>query len=242
MRRRVLDSPLARALVVRYRLLVRPRRVRVHGVLVAVDQDWPKTIIGTLYDGRYEQFEADVLRETLRPGDRYLEVGAAIGVTMTIACEIVGDANVTAVEADHALAQTAARTAALNGHRPRIVNAVLTNDDRAEQRFYVREAFWGSSLEPGPGAREIVVRSRSFRGELETARATYLLVDIEGGEAELLTARLPASVRAVCLEVHPERIGNDGVGDLVRHLMAQRFAVDTRFLGAQVLFFSRRLD
>jgi predicted O-methyltransferase YrrM len=83
----------------------------VHGVSVTLDPRWPRAIVGTLYDGRYEQYEAEVLRATLRPGDRYLEVGAAIGVTATLACQIVGDGNVTAVEADPELARAAARRA-----------------------------------------------------------------------------------------------------------------------------------
>jgi len=72
--RHLLASPLVRGLIIRYRRVVRPRRVRVHGVVVAVDRGWPRAIVGTLYDGRYEQYEAQVLRATLRPGDRYLEV------------------------------------------------------------------------------------------------------------------------------------------------------------------------
>ncbi len=237
--RRLLTSPLLRGLIVQYRLLRRPRRVRVHGVMVAIDARWPRAIVGTLYDGRYEQFEAKVLRATLRPGDRYLEVGAAIGVTTTIACQIVGDGAVTAVEADPALARTAARTAALNGHAPSIINAVLTNDGDAERRFYVREDFWGSSLSPGPGTREIAVPARPFLRELEQTRATYLLVDIEGGEAELLGPSLPDSVRAICLEVHPERLGDEAVQAIVRHLMDQGYILNTHLLGVQVLFFSR---
>ena len=237
--RRLLASPLVRGLIIRYRRVVRPRRVRVHGVVVAIDPGWPRAIVGTLYDGRYEQYEAEVLRATLRPGDRYLEVGAAIGVTTTIACQIVGAANVTAVEADPALARTAARTAALNGHTPRVINAVLTNHGESDRRFYVREDFWGSSLSPSPGAREIVVPGRPFMRELEELRATYLAVDIEGGEAELLAPALPPSVRAVCLEVHPDRIGDAAVHGLMTHLTDQGFVLDTHLLGVQVLFGSR---
>ncbi len=211
----------------------------MHGVSVTVDPRWPRAIVGTLYDGRYEQYEAEVLRATLRSGDRYLEVGASIGVTTTIACQIVGDVNVTAVEADPELARAAARTAALNGHKPVTINAVLTNDGQAERRFYVREDFWGSSLFPSPGAREIVVPARPFLRELEETRATYLLVDIEGGEAELLAPSLPASVRAICLEVHPDRIGEEAVRGVIAGLTDQGFVLDSRLAEVQVLFFSR---
>ncbi len=120
-----------------------------------------------------------------------------------------------------------------------IVNAVLTNDGGSNRRFYVREDFWGSSLLPSPGAREITVPARPFLAELERVGATYLVVDIEGGEAELLTPPLPASVRAVCVEVHPERIGDAAVEDLIEHLKGQGFILDRRSSGAQVLFLSR---
>jgi FkbM family methyltransferase len=237
--RRVLTSPLLQGLIVQYRLLRRPRRVRVHGVTIAVDPAWPPTILDKLYDGSYECSEAQVLLATLRPSDQYLELGAGIGVLTTIACRILGDVDVTAVEADPALAGVAAKTAARNGHRPAIVNAVLTNDGASERRFYVCHDFWSSSLLPSSDANEIVVPARPFLAELERTRATYLVVDIEGGEAELLAPELPASVRAVCVEVHPDRIGDHAVQRLITHLIDQGFVLDTRLLCWQVLFFAR---
>jgi len=237
--RRVLTSPLLQGLIVQYRLLRRPRRVRVHGVTIAVDPAWPPTILDKLYDGSYECSEAQVLLATLRPSDQYLELGAGIGVLMTIACRILGDVNVTGVEADPALAQIAAETARRNGYRPATLNAVLTNNGVPERRFYVRDDFWTSSLLESTDGREIVVPARPFLAELERTRATYLVVDIEGGEAELLAPELPASVRAVCVEVHPDRIGDDAVQRLITHLINQGFVLDARLLGWQVLFFSR---
>jgi FkbM family methyltransferase len=237
--RRVLTSPLLQGFIVQYRLLRRPGRVRVHGVTIAVDPGWPRTILDKLYDGSYELSEAQVLLATLRPGDRYLELGAGIGVLTTIACRILGDGNGTAVEADPAFAEVAADTAERNGHRPAILNAALTNDGAPERRFYVCHDFWNSSLLPSSDANETVVPARPFLAELERTRATYLLVDIEGGEAELLAPELPTSVRAVCVEVHPNRIGDDAVQRLITYLIDQGFMLDTRLLGWQVLFFVR---
>lgn len=236
------NNPVLRqGIAVAYRLLRKPRRVRIHGVAVAVDPAWPPRLIEGLYRAHYENWEARVLEATLRPDDRYFEVGASIGVMMTAACAIVGDRNVTAVEADPALVEIAANTAAQNGFAPKIINAILGEDEQSRP-FYVADDFWESSLAPTVGARQIVIPGRRFLTELDRADATYLMVDIEGAEIELLSCVLPASVRAVCLEMHPDLVGHRSVQELLQHLMAQGFVLDTQISGTQVIFVFRGQD
>ena len=222
-----------------YRMLRRPSSVMIHGVHVKIDQAWPADLRDGLYRGTYESGEARVLRATLRPDDRYLEVGAGIGVISTIACQIVGAERVTSFEANPKLVRVAAHTLLDNGfYTPAIEHAILGETD-GPRAFYVHDVFWESSLLLTPGAREITVPGRSWNGELERLRPSYLMIDAEGGEADLLNQRLPDGVRAVCVEMHPARIGHEGVQRLLQELMEQGFVLDTSLSGGQVCYLSR---
>ncbi len=237
-RSRVEQTDLGQDLAALYRRLRRPRAVTLYGVRLQIDPAWPSDLISGIYRGWYEVPEARVLRATLRPEDRYFEVGASLGVMMTIACGIVGDARVTAVEANPRAIPVATDVARRNGFSPEIVHAVLGDDDRPHP-FWVLDRVLDSSLTPTPGAEEVSVPGRSFTAELERCAATYLMIDIEGGEIELLDRSLPAGVRAICMEVHPAIVGHAAVQRLLQGLMAQGFVLDTTISGAQVVFLSR---
>lgn len=59
----------------------------------------------------------------IRPGMKVLEIGTGTGYNAALLCERAGEANVTSVEVDTALAEAAARRLAHAGYRPRVVAA-----------------------------------------------------------------------------------------------------------------------
>jgi FkbM family methyltransferase len=229
---------LAGAPVIAWRLLRRPRHIRHHGISVEVNPAWGRQIVQTLYTGGYEAAELRVLRHTLRPEDRYLEIGAAIAVVTTAACQISGDRNVTAYEANPDLIPFARSTARRNGFELQIVNAVLSDADGTAD-FYVHEEYWASSLTPRADSRKITVPQRSFASTLDQLRPSYLLMDIEGGEVELLAAELPGFVRAACLEVHPHVVGKDLTDRLIKRLTDQGLIPQPELTAGDVMFFAR---
>jgi FkbM family methyltransferase len=224
----------------RYRYAVRPTRVTLEGVQLELDERWATPAVrAALYRRWYEVPERQILEGTLRPEDRYLEVGAGIGFVMTCACRIVGAENVTAYEANPELALAAAATARRNGFEPTIVNAVLGERD-GKTNFYVHDDFWVSSLTPSHGAEAIRVAVRAFRSELDRLKPTYLMVDIEGGEVALLGGDpLPDYVRAVCVEVHPATVGVDATQSLLVKLIGEGLHLDLAKSWNNVAFLRR---
>jgi FkbM family methyltransferase len=239
-RDRLLNATPWRGLQRRWRAWRRPEQIRVHGVKVPLDDRWltPEIRRG-LYEGWYERPEARAVRNTLRPSDRYLEVGAGIGVVTTVACQVIGSDRVTAFEANPQLIDVIRRTAAVNGCHPEVVNALLGRDDQP-QDFFIQHEFWTSSVDPTTGGRPVIVPGRPFDAELQRVQPTYLMLDIEGAEIELLAGQLlPSAVRAVCMEVHPGVVGRAQVHKLVRHLEDQGFAVDFNVSGSSVAYLER---
>ena len=223
----------------RYRMADQPSRIRLAGVELVLRDEWASPAIRqAIYEGWYELPERTILERTLRPDDRYLEAGAGIGLVTTCACMIVGARNVIAYEADPRLAEQARETAARNGFAAEVVNAALGARD-GEVAFHTSPDFWASSLLPSPGAQEVRVPVRSFGDVLDAFRPTYLMIDIEGGEVELLAPPLPDHVRAVCVETHPRVVDAEALQAMLLSLMATGFRLDLHESREGVAFLAR---
>ncbi len=223
-----------------YRLRRRPSVVDHRGINIAVDPTWGPLITDGIYRNEYEHQELQVLRQTLRPDDRYFEIGAAIGVVATAACQIVGDQNVIAYEANPALLPVARETTARNGFQPEIINSVLGDQADETADFYVNKIYLSSSLTPQPNAQKISVPTRGFADELDRFRPSYLMLDIEGAEVDLLAPHLPEYVQRLCVEVHPGVVGIEAVNELVVSIINQGFLLQTAICFGDVLFFARK--
>jgi FkbM family methyltransferase len=173
----------------------------------------PEALLGpkvraALAEGRYEGRERKILPGLLRPGDRLLELGAGVGAVAIAASRLIGAEAVTAVEANPEAIPVLAANLARNGAGAvRIVHAAAVPDAEAgpAARFFLAPGFTAASLLPGaaPGGRETSVPTRGLHALVAEARATVLMMDVEGAEAALLARPLPAQVRAIGVETHP---------------------------------------
>jgi FkbM family methyltransferase len=222
------------------RRVCRDRTRKLYGVRLELDDRWASPAIRHAIDaGWYEEPERRVLEATLRPDDHYLELGAGTGYITARACQLIGEARVVAYEAIPELAAVATETAHRNGFHPAIFNAVLGIED-GETDLFVASDFWSSTTVATGAGRKIRVPVRSLDRELARTRSTYLMVDIEGGEVDLLGAtRLPDHVRAVCVELHPGRVGAAPIQRLLVKLINEGFQLDLEKSVEWVAFLAR---
>jgi FkbM family methyltransferase len=224
----------------------------IDGVEVMLDEAWAgPSVRAALRSGSYERAERGVLAATLSPDDTYLELGCGIGVLATLAAARVGDENVVAVEADPVIAAVARETASRNGHTIDVRNIVLLHDPvEAATSFFVFPDFRMSCLSPPPEAwrndelpaelQRILVPAIDAYGAIASVGATYLMVDIEGGEMDLLRRPLPDCVTTVCVELHTEAAGIDVQSEMMVTLLTNGFDLDIGRSDLPVLLFSRR--
>jgi len=222
------------------RRLCRDQTRSLYGVRLEFDDRWASPAIRHAIDaGWYELEERRVLDATLRPDDRYLELGAGTGYITARACQLIGDARVVAYEAIPELAAVAGETAHRNGFHPAIFNAILGVED-GETDLFVASDFWDSTTVGARAGHKIRVPVRSLARELARTQATYLMVDIEGGEVDLLgTAPLPDHVRAVCVELHPGVVGATPIQRLLVKLINEGFCLDLEKAVEWVVFLAR---
>jgi FkbM family methyltransferase len=194
-----------------------------------------------LTSGRYEHQEADALLAHLRPGDRFLDLGAGLGFLCALAARVVGEAAVTGVEAGAGTLALARANLAANGlGGVRLIHGAVTATETGEVEFGQRPAFWASALKAGADwpANATVTRvpARPIGPLLAKARPTVLGCDIEGAEVEVLGQPL-TGVRLIVVETHPGLYGPEGVTRLVQALDSQGFAAtDDGASGATLVF------
>lgn len=176
-------------------------------------------------NNRYEGGECSALRRALRPGDRVLELGAGVGLCSAVAAAMPGVAQVVTVEANPDLIPLIRETHRLNG----ITNVEVRNGVVASGagdgpvRFYIRQDFWASSMEPDSRAwlRSEDLPAFPIGALLAETRPSVLVCDIEGGESGLFDRADLSSLRAVVIELHPKVYGDEGVARVLGVLAAK---------------------
>ena len=220
-------------------------------VEVLLDGPWatPK-VRAALRSGSYERAERGILTATLSPDDSYLELGCGIGVLATLAATRVGGESVVAIDADPSISTVARDTASRNGHAIDVRNAVLLRELAGTTvDFYVRPDFRLSSLDPSPTRKEAETRVADMQKvsvpvvdpyeTIADVNASYLMVDIEGGELDLLSQPLPESVRTICVELHLEATEVGARSEMFAAVMDAGFELDFRRSDPPVLLFTR---
>jgi FkbM family methyltransferase len=223
------------------RKALRPPIIRHFGARLALDTGvLSPTIVESLYKGGYEGPEVDIIRATLTPDDRVLEIGGGIGFVGIISSQIVRrPEQVLIVEANPQLIPLMERNFELNDVRPQVRNAVLGRDGAREVSFYLHDDFWASSLIAFPGARETRVPQLDIDDVFREFQPTYLIVDIEGGEIALFDGLALDGIQKLCLEVHPGQTGQPAVDALIASLERQGFVIARTSRLHNVVFLQR---
>lgn len=219
---------------------------RLRGVELEIpDHALRGAVTDALTRGTYEHSEADALLAHLRPGDRFMDLGAGAGYLCCLAAGMLGPDAVTGVEAAPDMVLAARANLARNGFADATVLAgavVPDGHQGATASFGIRPSFWASALAGAkvPGnARLTTVPALRLSDLLAAHPTTVLCCDIEGGERDVLTASLPRELRLIVLETHPAVYGTAGIQALRDGLLAQGFAAVPKGTRGAVVVFAR---
>ncbi|HQT64581.1 MAG: hypothetical protein B7Z75_05595 [Acidocella sp. 20-57-95] len=206
-------------------------------------------IVKALRERTYEANEFRLVQKWLRPDDRVIEGGTAIGVISMCAAAIVGAENVMTFDANPAIVADAKINFANNGLAPIKAQAgILKNrqhiaapDEQVD--FYISKEFWRSRLYAAPESTDIISKITvpvfCLEDEIARHKANVLICDIEGGEFELFDGADLSDIRLIIVETHDWLIGLPAVDALVRNIILAGFAIDLRDSGSNVAVFRR---
>lgn len=173
--------------------------------------------IARIAAGRYEGPEIAAALALVGPDDRVIELGAGIGLVGAVVAHQARPAAMMSFEANPALVPVIEDLYALNGLEGAITlknQVLLAGPDRPEViPFHVRNSFLGSSLIENKArkSRAVAVPTADFETVRKSFRPTVLIMDIEGGERDLLESADLSGIRAVIVEFHPGAYGVPGM-------------------------------
>ena len=220
-------KPTFGTLLTRINLLFKRKVVTLDGIRVRVNYGVRSRIgVGpwlTLMNKTYESSERELLKATIRPGDRVLEIGGCLGVIGLLAARLIGEQNVVSYEANPALERDIRANYALNGIYPKLVMKAVTAEGRETVDFHVSGSVTGSSVWPIGDARKVRVDSEPIDQVIADHDPSVLVVDAEGAERGLLPSANLKNIRAIVVEFHPQIIGEDGVAEIKNALATKGF-------------------
>lgn len=218
--------------------------IEIQGVKLPLDPEvMSPTLIEALRTGEYERAEGKKLAKMIEPGERVLELGAGIGFLSSLVAATGQAEKIVAVEANPALIPLMRRTHALNGVGAEVVHAAVVGEKTSDTvRFTLDEDFWASSIKPKKRQylRGFVDVPTAAIGDLIRDHGpSFLIIDIEGGETDLLPHLDLSGVRRAVMELHLKEIGHRGVAAVFDCFARQGLGYDMRFSMGGLVVFSR---
>lgn len=187
------------------------------GVGVPASPFLSETRIARINDARYEGDEIAAALALVRAGDRVLELGAGIGVVGGVVAHNRAIERMISFEANPNLIPVAQALYDMN--KLDVIELrnqlVLSGPDQpASLPFYLHGSYLGSSLLLGSDrAKQTVdIPTTDWAAVIAELKPDVLIMDIEGGELNLLEHADLSGLRAVVVELHPKAYGQDGVG------------------------------
>lgn len=187
--------------------------------------------------GRYEVQERTLAQQFLTREDAVLEVGGAIGFIGLFCQSRLGITRYTTVEANPNTVALLKQNYVLNGRTPVVWNLALAAQD-GEVTLNIGNEFWENSLVAGANSgrtvRVVAASLANLVRRLDYA-PTALIMDIEGAEQFVDFQQVPASVKKIIIELHPDFIGHAKTYQIVTDLVNLGFQVE-REEGGTFLF------
>ncbi len=191
---------------------------------------------------RYEAGEARAAASVVKAGDVVLELGSGLGFISSYLRKHTPAGRIVCVEANPHLIPYIQRVHQLNAvFEAKVIHGIASaSDGDAAVPFYCRRDFWASSLAPEPAYEHVAsVPAIPFSKLVSEHRPDILVMDIEGGEHQLLAVQAIDGVRAVVLEVHPVVYGEAGVRVVRDHLARLSFQLVAEYDRGSVLVYQR---
>lgn len=182
-----------------------------------------------MFRGGYESAELHTIADNLSNDDRVLEIGTGIGLISSYCAKSIGSERIFTFEANPELEPCIRQVYECNSVSPHLDICIL-GEGNGEESFYIHDDFWSSSLyRRSSNTRKVTVPRKDFKQTLALIRPTFLIMDIEGGEFDLLKLATLDGINKVAIEIHTHILGKDRVAEIHLLLSKQGFAVDWRY-------------
>jgi len=172
-----------------------------------------RTFRACFWRGNYEKEERELIRRWIRPADSVLELGACLGIVSCVTNKLLAEkSRHVVVEANPFCIPTLQQNKELNRSGFKIEHCAV--GEPPELTFYLHPNYIVGGNSQRVTGRPVRVPAKTLpQLELENGPFTALIMDIEGGELEVLqqSTDLLKNYRLVIIELHAFAIGVEGV-------------------------------
>jgi len=209
----------------RYQRIVRPQVVRHRGMWVPVGEPLSETARQSLFSGCYELLESDMLKEKLELSDRVVEFGSGLGVTATVCANICGSESTYTYEPNPELIPLIRKVFDMNNVNPTLHNAAVAKEP-GEEDLFVNEDFFSTSIYKRENTKsKIRCQTVGLANVLKGIQPTFVLMDIEGAEYDLIGSEIHSSVRKFLLEKHEGALGSEKIEEVLDWITHEGFTL-----------------
>lgn len=228
----------ARMLKLYWRRFLNRRTVTLDGVTVSTEKaTTPRFVRSLLFKETYEAHERELVKKLLGPGDRVLEIGTGIGFVSILCARLCGEGNVRSHEANPTLEAIIRKNYDLNGLTPNLHMRAITLDGRPICFFRNDNIISSSTVERESFTERLTVEADAIDDAIDQHKPTVLIMDVEGGEIELLSRSELRGIRHVIVEVHPHITGEASVEEMTAAVVAHGFSIQDQ--SHKTIHFSR---
>jgi len=217
--------------------------ILIEGVKLILEKEWSYNVKDHMIRKDYETGEINIIKNNLSIKDKVLEIGTGLGFLAVYCSKIIGQTNVTSIEANPFLEDYHKRIFKLNNIFPSIIYNSVGNKV-GETIFYIDEKnFWSSSLIPFNTKKliKINVKSIDINKLINEISPTFLIIDVEGFEYELIKLISDFDqIIKIQIETHSQIIGQEKVDEIVPILSKHFFDLDTQYSKENQYFFKKR--
>lgn len=215
--------------------------VEMEGIKINMGNYMTELIQDCIYKNQYETAELQFIKSYLEPNDIVMEIGAGLGLLSSYCAKNLGSDRVFAYEANPSLIKQIKKNYQINNVNPHLENCIV-GEKVGTEIFYLRKGFWASStIKPKQPAQQIQVKVKSFNEEIHKINPNFLIIDIEGGEGELLKYADFYNVKKIVIELHPNVIGEEKMKFAYTQLTEAGFQeIEKEITGSNQVLFLRR--
>lgn len=220
--------------------------ISLHGNLFDLSHPrMTKDMTKALHYGSYELPEIELIKRHIKPNDRVIELGVGLGATSLILHDLVGSGSLCVFDADKRNIAMAKRNFEINekhitcrnfalasgAERPRTIRIVSNANPLASAVVDVNRT---------GGEMELEVETLDFEQTIGEFEATALVLDIEGGEYDLLmNAAGFGSLKTMVMETHAADIGEENNIAMLDRLTRAGFEIAETTANGAVLALKR---
>lgn len=113
----------------------------------------------------------------------------------------------------------------LNNVKPSLSNVILAREEGMTD-FYIEQDFWSSStMKRSAKSNKINVKTENISKIIKKINPSLLIMDIEGGEKELISTTDFYNIKKFIIEIHPHVIGEKNASIVIKDILSKGFVI-----------------